>query len=211
MKRFAFATAALALLSAFLALPALAYQGGVYWVHENEGWLHQRTWNTPAGANSGSPNVIGSSSQDTTFLPMAASQPDTSGAFTLTDCMPFAANQLGRAGALSDSTVVAWIVIASDSTVASSVNFKNTTVALQLNMGSNSANWATAITYSPLETDGTKFIRIPISMQGKGNFFGIDYAQTGGLIGENCRLIVTGGTAVAAPMCRVYLLKPTTP
>src|SRR5690349_14708580 len=147
MKRFAVtALAALALLSAFLARPAAAYQGGNYWVHENINWLHQRTWNTPAGAASGSANVIGSSSQDTTFLPMAASQPDTSGSFTLTDCMPFAANQLGRAGALSDSTVVAWIVIASDSTVASSVNFKNTTVALQLNLGQNSANWATAIT-----------------------------------------------------------------
>ena len=139
----------------------------------------------------------------------AASKVDTTEAFSLDDA-DFPPIAVGLNGTTLDTVVVAKLVIYGDSTVASTINFKDASVSIQANAGSNSSGWQAARSVATLNTDGQKYIEIPIyaSNNAVSKQLYIDRTGDYSLFGNSFRAILTeGSTGSAVPTMKVKLVK----
>ena len=146
--------------------------------------------------------------RDTTYIPMAAAKVDTSAAFSLEDVDMITNLDFGRTATTGDSVASAYVVLVADSSVASSVNWKDTSVKLQVNYGQG-AGWQDAQSWALLMTDGQKVMPLPIwqATATITNDLPINLASPSLLYAPSCRVIVTGGTSVAAPQTRIFIRK----
>lgn len=139
----------------------------------------------------------------------AASKVDTTESFTLDDA-DFPPIAVGLNGTTLDTVVVAKLIIYGDSTAASTINFKDASVSIQANAGSNSAGWQAARSVATLNTDGQKYIEIPIyaSNNAVSKQLYIDRTGDFSLFGNSFRAILTeGATGSAVPAMKVKLVK----
>lgn len=199
MKRFALA------LLCVLGVAASAGDALAYWKLQPVKWTHPGT--TPHSDFTVVAGLRGWA-RDTLTIPMAAAKVDTSAEFSLLDCDMPTPIDYGRTATTGDSTAFAFVCLVADSGVASSVNWKNTTVALQVNYG-DGAGWQTGLSWATLPTDGQKVNILPIwsSLSALTNDLPVDLTSPLGLVAPRARIIVTGGTAVAAPQTRIYVKK----
>lgn len=194
MKRFTGALlGALLLTVAFASSSQAAWKmelganGGPKWHHTGRGDLGFAEYGTTR-------------SSDTLYVSAAPARADTTTEWTMLDVDPIGYVEQGSAAA--DSVASAYFVIQGDSTVASSINFKNTTVTLQVNYGQNNAGWGTVRSaLSPLATDGAKTLIVPIwdRLAAITTDLGIDLAHPFDSHAPRMRAIVTWGTAAAVP------------
>lgn len=149
--------------------------------------------------------------RDTTWIPMAASRVDTTAEFSLLDCDPIPSFATGHTSTTQDTTLLAYVVLTSDSTAASSVDWDQSTVAMQVNYGDRIGGWETAFTFhGSLDwVSGQKSVRVPIAAGVTTNTTDsfADYNASLANVAPRCRLIVTGSAAVAAPSARVFVMK----
>jgi len=146
---------------------------------------------------------------DTLWVSAAPARVDTTSEWSMLDCDT---EPLTTQGAnTADSLAAAYFIIAADSNVASTVNFKNTTVTFQVNYGFNAGNWQTIFgaAISTLPTDGTKTLIVPIfrRLAAITTDLGIDLGHPGDAFAPRMRALVTWGTAAAAPQCRIRIKK----
>lgn len=136
----------------------------------------------------------------------AAAKVDTTSKFSLSEAMPFPL-ALGWGGTTLDTVVVAKLIIYGDSTVASTINFGSTAVAIHANAGVNASGWQSARTYSSLNTDGQKYVEVPIyaSNNAVSKQLYIDRTGDFSLFGVQLRAIVTqtGATAIPQMKCKL--------
>lgn len=188
MKRFTGA-----LMGALLILTALASVAEARWIQVDVPWERS---NTTDGLYSAQPKTTG-----------AAAKVDTTSKFNLDYAMPFPL-ALGWGGTTLDTVVVAKLVIYGDSTTASTINFKDASVVIQGSYGSAGTSWATVRTVATLNTDGVKFIEVPIyaSNNAVSKQLYIDSTGDLSLFGRTLRAIITEGatgSAVPAMKCKL--------
>jgi hypothetical protein len=134
----------------------------------------------------------------------ASAKVDTSFTFDLTICTPSTTtgdsiNAVGTLGApsrsvtLSDTTLIAKLVIYADSSTASTQAWGSPSLVLQGRWGAY-GSWATVQTIAPKSTDAAKFTVFPILNLPSLNDFGIEYAQQSWWVGPQFRFILTWGT-----------------
>jgi hypothetical protein len=156
-------------------------------------------------------NVTGfPNSPDTIACRLEASNVDTSASFNLMDCdMPY----LPQNGTIvADSLVFAYVTVFSDTSIASTTNFKAATCAVQVNWTNNSLGWATAKTYTCSQSDAQKAWVIPIFNSGvvanaEAMNAGVDYIQMNWAFAPRIRLIVTSAATTSVPMARIKVMK----
>lgn len=195
-----------ALFGALLLTTALVATANAAWVYQPVKWTHPGLTSSQDGTLFANHKGF---VRDTTWLPMAAAKVDTTAEFSLSDAELIGPAEYGRTSTTADTLVGAWVLLVADSNVASSVNWKNTTVTLQVNYGSG-AGWQTAPTLTVTMTDGQKVLPIPLvaSVPALTNDIPVDLTTPVLAFGApRYRAIVTGGTSVAAPMTRVYVKK----
>lgn len=147
-------------------------------------------------------------SSDTLYVSAAPARADTTTEWTMLDVD--AIGYIEQGSATADSVASAYFVIQSDSTTASTVNFKNTTVTLQVNYGQNIGGWSTVRSaLSPLATDGAKILIVPIwdRLAAITTDLGIDLAHPFDSHAPRMRAIVTWGTSAAAPSSAIGIKK----
>ena len=191
-----------------VALLTLAAIGAVSWPAQAAWKIEDVKWRFYGRGNIGFGENGTLRYTDTTFVSAAPARVDTTTAWTMLDCdnMPLTTQGANAA----DSLAAGYLIIVADSTVASSVNFKNTTVTIQVNYGFNSAAWQNfAAAYSPLATDGTKALIVPLfeRLAAITTDVGIDYLHPHDIFAPQMRALVTWGTAAAAPMSRIRIKK----
>lgn len=153
-------------------------------------------------------NPVTPRGSDTMYVCAAPARVDTTTEFSLLDCDAQPTTSQGATAV--DSLVGAWFIIVADSNVASTVNFKNTTVTFQVNYGGNAGNWQTVFSaVSTLATDGTKNLIVPIwrRLAAVSTDLGIDYTYPDAIMAPRVRALVTWGTSSAAPQCRIRIKK----
>lgn len=188
MKRFTGA-----LVCALLTLAALASTASAgHWVEEQIRWERS---NTTDGLYYTSVTTTG-----------AAAKVDTTSKFNLNSASPFPL-ALGWGGTTLDTVVVAKLVIYGDSTTASTISFGSTAVAIQANYGATATGWQSIRTVSTLNTDGQKYVEVPIyaSNNAVSKQLYIDSTGDLSLFGRQLRAIVTqtGATAVPTMKCKL--------
>jgi len=192
-----------ALLTLGLILVAVA-PASAAWKYEPIKWRHGNAG--ALGFSVPQPNLY----SDTTFISAAPARADTTTAWSMLDSEPFPGVENGATATTADTIAAGYVVIAGDSTVASTVDFTNTTVTIQVNYGVNSTGWQTIQSAtSPLATAGTKALLVPM-YQRLGAIttdLGIDFKHPGDIFAPQVRAIVTWGTAAAVPSARVYVKK----
>lgn len=137
----------------------------------------------------------------------AAAKVDTTEAFDLSAAVPFPL-ALGWGGTTLDTVVVAKLVIYGDSTTASTISFGSTSVSIQANSGANATGWQAARTIATLNTDGQKYVEVPIyaSNNAVSKQLYIDRTGDFSLFGAQLRAIATLTGATAVPTMRVKLV-----
>lgn len=134
----------------------------------------------------------------------ASAKVDTSCTFDLTYCTPStvtgdsinAAATLAagnRSIGISDTTLIAKLVIYADSSTATTQAWGSPSLVLQAKWGAY-GTWATVQTIAPKSTDAAKFTVFPILNLPSLNDFGIEYAQQSWWVGPQFRFIITWGT-----------------
>lgn len=205
MKRFI--SAALAMV--FVAvLAGSAFASNAVWRTGAVGTVKWR--HAGAGALGFSQPAAGFS--DTTYVSAAPARADTTTEWSMEDVMPVGVDEFGSAAA--DSLTPAYFIIQADSSVASSVNFKNTTVTFQVNYGLSTTGWQTVYSaLSPLATDGVKTLIVPIfqRLAAITTDVGIDFKHPGDIFAPRVRAIVTWGTSAAVPSATVRIKKHKNP
>lgn len=193
-------TVALLILAALTSLPSRSDAG---WSYEGVRWRMLGRGAIGFGQGSSPPGGT-----DTTYVSGAPARSDTTTSWNMLDCEHLPLETQGANAA--DSVASAYVVVVGDSSVASSINFKNTTVTLQVNYAQSSTGWQTIYSaLSPLATDGTKALIVPIfsRLAAITTDLGIDYTHPGDSFAPAMRAIVTWGTAAAVPSARVYIKK----
>ena len=140
-----------------LALVSFTATANAGWSYESVKWRHLGRGALGFSEN-GTARIC-----DTLYVSAAPARVDTTAAWSMLDCDNLFATEQGQTATTADSLAPAYVVIQADSSVASSVNFKNTTVTIQVNYGTSSAGWQTLHSaLSPLATDGTKTLIVPV-------------------------------------------------
>jgi hypothetical protein len=192
---------ALAALSITLgALPAKAA-----WTYEPVKWRRQ---NNATGYNGGVYGIPTTVPFDTTYASAAAARVDTTAEWNMLDAEPPAA--VSGSATTADSTQVAAVVVAGDSTVASTFAWAATTVTVQVNYGQSNTGWTTVgAAISPLGTTTQKAILAPLftTPVGTAHIGSTTFNAAFNIFAPRCRALVTWGTAAAVPMARVYVRK----
>lgn len=202
MKRFTGALmGALLILTAFAGVSEASWD---YQIGENGGpkWRHFGRGDIGFSEN-GSLRY-----SDTLYVSAAPARVDTTTEWSMLDVDAIGYIEQGSAAA--DSIASAYFVIQGDSTVASTVSFKNTTVTLQVNYGRNNAGWVTVRSaLSTLATDGTKTLIVPIwdRLAAITTDLGIDLAHPFDSHAPRMRALVTWGTSAAVPSAIVGIKK----
>lgn len=193
----------------FIALALTALALASFTATANAGWtVEDVKWRHFGRGNLGFSEQGTSRMSDTMYVSAAPARADTTASWSMLDVDAIGYIEQGSAAA--DSIASAYFVIQADSSVASSVNFKNTTVTLQVNYGQSSAGWMTVRSaLSPLATDAAKILVVPIwdRLAAITTDLGIDLAHPFDSHAPAMRAIVTWGTSAAVPSARVVIKK----
>ena len=179
------------------------------WTYDPVLWRRQ---NNAVGYNGGTYGIPanGVGFKDTLFVSAAAARLDTTNSWSMLDAevSPIGAVSLGATTV--DSSVVATVIVAGDSTVASAFVWAATTIQLQVNYGSNASGWTSyGPSISPLPTTTQKAAYFPVFQfpVATAHLGSTTNYHTYGQYAPAMRAIVTWGTAAAVPSARVYVRK----
>ena len=201
MKRFTF----VALLCA-TALTLLSGVASARWSEpQNILWRRERTWNTGNSALM---------APDTAWTTMAASKVDTSAMFNLLDADLPGSGAWGVTSTTNDTTAFAFLVIYSDSSVASTTVFAAATAEIQINWGTSAISWQSGKTYTCAMASGVKQWTIPIFVDPVQSTSSTSYGgvsplgnQIGWQFAPSLRVITTGAATTAVTQARIKLIK----
>lgn len=191
---------ALALVTLALAVPAHAA-----WNYEQVKWHFQGRQVIGLAGPAGFGGV-----GDTTWLSAAPSRSDTTAAWSMLDAEPSPIGAVSLGASTVDSSQVGAVIIAADSSVASTLAWLATTVQLQVNYGVNASGWTNyGPTISPLPTTTQKAAYFPILQfpVGTAHLGSTTNYHTYGIFAPSVRAIVAWPASVAVPMARVYVRK----
>lgn len=179
---------------ALLLMVALASSASARWVEEPLHWVRS---NSTDGLYFKSFVTTG-----------AAAKVDTLEAFSLNNA-EFPPFPLKISATAQDTTVLAKVVVYGDSTVASTISFTSSAFALQANAGSQRTGWQDVYTYTSKNTDGQKYVEIPIWSNRAATITRDLYIDRTGdlsLFGNQLRIIATLTGATAVPTMKAKLV-----
>ena len=193
-----------ALSTVLAAMPAHAA-----WSYDPVKWHRQNNATAYNGGVYGIPPCL-CGQFDTTFVSAAASRVDTTGSWSMLDAEPSPLGSVSLGATTVDSTQTGAVVIAGDSTVASTFAWGATAIQLQVNYGSNAAGWTSyGPSISPLPTTTQKAAYFPILQYpvATAHLGSTTNYHTYGMFAPAMRAIVTWGAAAAVPSARVFVRK----